>query len=217
MPAVNMAGLTTVPANPSVGNAVIMNPFSGPKGSPFDAKTANGYSAAPVIAPIRVADPTNYSTGGCVTGIGFGPGNLIGVTAPASIVAGGFNDDYIPGVNFFIPSSPTMQTATTSVLVAIGGGKSTATINGDCPTVPYNAQPLLNFGAGGARDAGAGPAFTGFFEKTVTATGTVANGAAIEAGFVNRISDGTANTPAVTMVVGQSAFGSSTAASAAIV
>jgi len=215
MPAVNMAGLTTVPANPSVGNAVLMNPFSGPKGSPFDAKTANGYTSNGV--PIRVADPTNYSTGACVTGIGFGPGNVTGPTAPQSIKDGGFNDDYTPGINFFIPSSSTMQTATTSVLVAIGGGKSTATVNGECPTVPYNAQPLLNFGAGGSRDAGAGPAFTGFFEKMVTATAPVANGGVIETGFVNRVSDGTGGVyPAITIQTGNSAFGSSTAASAAI-
>jgi hypothetical protein len=58
----------------------------------------------------------------------------------------------------------------------------------------------------GSRDAGAGPAYTGFSTKMVTATGAVANGAAVEAGFTNR--------SGVALVTGQSVFGSSTAASA---
>jgi len=205
MPAINMGGDVTVPANPSTGLAVLMSPFSGPKGSPFDAKTATGWTANGVMT--TAAAPTNYSTGALSTGIGFGPNHVMSPTAPASIIAAGFNDDYIPGVNYYTSSS-SMQTATTSVLTCIGGGKSTANVNGIAPTVPYNAQPLLNFGNGGSRDAGAGPAYTGFFEKTVTATGTVANGAAVETGFVNR--------SGVSMTTGQSAFGSSTAASAAV-
>jgi len=205
MPAINMGGDSTVPANPSTGSSVLMSPFSGPKGSPFDAKTATGWTADGVMT--TAAAPTNYSTGALSTGIGFGCPHVVGLTAPQSIKDAGFNDNYTPGVNYYT-SATTMQTATTSVLTAIGGGKSTACVDGIAPTVPYNAQPLLDFGNGGSRDAGAGPAFTGFSTKMVTATATVANGAAIETGFNNR--------SGVSMTTGQSSFGSSTAASAAV-
>ena len=212
MPALNMAG--TAAANPSLGKFVIMSPFSGPEGSPFDAKSFNPTTL------VLEADPTNLSTGGLNTGIGFGSPPVIGLTAPQSIKDAGFNDDYIPGVDYFIPTNSAKQAATTSILTAIGGGRSNI-VDGTGPDgngtpagtdvsvpVPYNAQPLLAFGNGGSRDAGAGPAFTGFSLKTVTATGTVANGAAVEAGFLNR--------SGVSVVVGQSVFGSSTAASAAV-
>lgn len=180
MPAMNMEG--TVASNPSLGKGVLMNPFSGPKGSPLD-KDSTG----------------QYSTGALNTGIGFGP---------ATKVAGGgideikpdFNDNYTPGVT--MPDGTTA--ATEAVLTAIGGGKSDE--NG--VSVPYAAQPLLAFGNGGSRDAGAGPAFTGFGTKLVTATGAVANGSAIETGFTNR--------SGVTMAAGQSQFGSSTTASPAV-
>lgn len=199
MPAFNMGG--TAASNPSLGNFVIMSPFSGPKGSPFDAKSPNPTTG------VLTADPTNLSTGALNTGIGFGSPPIIGPTAPGSIVAAGFNDDYVPGVDYYT-SATTKQAATTSILTAIGGGKSTANVNGIAPTVPYNAQPLLGFGNGGSRDAGAGPAFTGFGLKTVTATATVANGAAVEAGFLNR--------SGVSIASGQSVFGSSTTASQAV-
>lgn len=186
MPARNMAGPSTVPANPSAGKTVLMNPFSGPKGSPFDRDQSG-----------------NHSTGALNTGIGFGCNFIIGPTAPASIVARGFSDDYTPGV-----SLPSGVLATDAKLTCIGGGKSTACVNGIAPTVPYGVQPLLAFGEDGSRDAGAGPAYTGFAVKMVTATGAVAADAAIEAGFLNR------NTAA--MVSGQSAFGNSNTASAAV-
>lgn len=165
---------------------VIMNPFSGPTGSPFDNDEAG-----------------NLSTGALCTGIGFGANHLISPTAPQSIIDGGFTDDYTPGTTL-----PGGTAATTAILTCIGGGKSTAAVDGIAPTVPYNVQPLLGFGNGGSRNAGAGPIFTGFATKTVTATGSVANGAAIETGWTNRTG--------TTMITGQSAFGSSTAASAAI-
>lgn len=186
MPARNMAGPSTVPANPSAGKTVLMNPFSGPKGSPFDRDQAG-----------------NHSTGALNTGIGFGCNLVIGPTAPQSIKDKGFNDDYIPGV-----SLPSGVLATDAKLTCIGGGKSTACVNGIAPTVPYEEQPLLAFGEGGSRDAGAGPAYTGFSIKMVTASGSVAEDAAIETGFLNR------NTQA--MASGQSAFGNSNAASAAV-
>lgn len=197
MPALNLGSPAVPAANPSTGVFVIMNPFSGPKGSPFDAKQIDPTSR------LLVAAPNNFSTGALNTGIGFGSPPIIGPTAPASIKAAGFNDDYTPGVTL-----PGGTAATDARLTCIGGGKSTATVNGVAPTVPYNAQPLLGFGTGGSRDAGAGPAFTGFSLKTVTATATVANGAAVETGFINR--------SGVSITNGQSVFGSNTAASAAV-
>lgn len=206
MPAANMAGPVTVPANPSGGKAVLMSPFSGPKGSPLDAVQINPTTFA------RTKDPNNFSVGALNTGIGYGlnTGPIINVspgtdpfTAPGAIKRAGFTDDYTPGVTL-----PGGSAATTAILTAIGGGKSTAAVNGIAPTVPYVAQPLLAFGAGSSRDAGAGPAFTGFGVKMVTAAGAVADGAAIEAGFVNRTG--------LAMVATQSAFGSSTTASPAV-
>jgi hypothetical protein len=179
--------------NPSAGPFVIFDLLSGPKNSPFDAKTS------PPGGGARVNDPLNLSTGALSTGIGFGCNHIIGPVAPASIVAAGFNDDYTPGA-----TRPDSTAAVDSKFMYIGGGKSNAL---GAP-VPYVAGfGIGGAGNGGSRDAGAGPAFTGFTEKMVTAVGAVANGAAIEAGFVNRNAGG--------MVAGQSAFGSSAAASAA--
>lgn len=173
-------------ANPSAGRCVMMSSFSGPKGSPFDKDNSG-----------------NASTGALMTGIGFGSPPIFGITAPQSIKDRGFNDDYIPGI-----SLPSGSAATDSRLTAIGGGKCTANVNGDAPEVPYTAGfGLLKAGQGGSRDAGVGPAFTGFECKTVTAVATVANGAVVEAGFVNRSGQ--------SITVGQSVFGSATAASAA--
>lgn len=208
MPAINMSGDEVVPANPSTGATVLMSPFSGPKGSPFDAKMYPPSIYQPTYTDL-VAAPTNYSTGGLCTGIGFGcnaevPGqdSLFNAAVPSSVNA--FMDNYVPGTTL-----PDGTTAADARLTSIGGGRSTANTPA-APTEPnpYNAQPLLNFGNGGSRDGGAGPAFTGFSIKTVTATGTVANGAAIEAGFINR--------QGVDITAGLSQFGSSTAASAAV-
>lgn len=211
MPARNMAGPTTVPANPSAGKFVMMSPFSGPKGSPFD-KDQSG----------------NNSTGALNTGIGFGPQPLINVatgvvpaTAAQAIKNRGYTDDYTPGLSMPASTASVPVLATTAILTCIGGGKSTIVGGGNTglgvSTVsPYVAQPLLGFGiglapftaAGTSRDAGAGPAFTGFPIKMVTATGAVANGAAIETGFVNQTG--------AAMVATDSAFGSSTTASPAV-
>jgi hypothetical protein len=164
----------------------MFSPFSGPKGSPFDKDSAG-----------------KNSTGALCTGIGFGSPPIIGLTAPASIKAAGFNDDYTPGV-----TKPDGSASSDSTLVAIGGGKCSAAANGIAAPVPYTAGfGLLMAGNGGSRDAGAGPAFTGFATKMVTATGAVANGAAIETGFTNR--------SGVSLATGQSTFGSATAAQAA--
>lgn len=169
--------------NPSAGNRVMFDLLSGPKGSPFDKDTSG-----------------NASTGALSTGIGFGSPPIIGLTAPASILAAGFSDDYTIGV-----TKPDNTSATDSTLMYIGGGKSTPL---GVPA-PYTAGfGVGGGGQGGNRDAGAGPAFTGFLEKMVTATGSTANGVAVEAGWINRSGQ--------TLATGQSVFGSSNAASAAV-
>lgn len=221
MPA-SLPGSTPVQnaANPSLGLSVIINPFSGPKGSPFDARKIQGGAGSVYLngVPQFSPDTENLSTGACVTGIGFGSPPIIGLTAPQSIKDAGFNDDYTPGVDAILVGGKTATTL--AILTAIGGGKTTPT-DGTGPdgngtpagtsypeTDPYVAQPILMAGQGGSRDAGAGPAFTGFGTKTVTATAGVANGAAVEAGFLNR--------SGVALVTGQSVFGSSTTASPAV-
>lgn len=184
-------------ANPSAGSMVIYDLLSGPKGSPKDRDVDIAYLASPGSAGTASG---NASTGGLSTGIGFGSPPIIGLTAPASIVAAGYNDDYTPGV-----TKPDGTAATTSILMYIGGGKSDAT---GAP-VPYTAGFGIGAaGNGGSRDAGAGPAFTGFGLKMVTAAAGVANGAAVETGFSNR--------SGVALVTGQSVFGSSTTATAAV-
>ena len=186
MPAINMGSDVTLAANPDEGNYVLMSPFSGPTGSPFDTDISG-----------------NASTGALSTGIGFGATHIIGPTAPQSIKDAGFTDNYVPGV-----TTPSGTSATTAIYTCIGGGKCSAADNGVAAVTPYDAQPILGFGGGVERDAGAGPAFTGHGEKLVTATGTVADGADIEAGFENRTG--------VTMSSGQSAFGATTADSPAV-
>lgn len=169
-----------------------MSPFSGPKGSPFDRDQAG-----------------NASTGALSTGIGFGMSHIIGLTAPQSIKDAGFNDDYTPGVTL-----PNGTAATLATLTCIGGGKSAAASNGIAAATPYNVQPLLAFGEGQERDAGAGPAFTGYAMKMVTAAAGVALDALIEgavapaAGWDNRAS--------AALLTGQSVFGGSHVGSAAV-
>jgi len=207
-----MSGPLATPANPAGGDAVLMSPFSGPKGSPFDASMFHPTTG------VKSKDPNNFSTGALNTGIGFGlsVGPVINVatgtspaTAPQAIKNRGYTDDQTPGVTL-----PNGTAATTAILTAIGGGKSVITPGpgntglGVSTVSPYVAQPLLAFGAGASRDAGAGPAFTGFATKMVTAAGAVADGAAIEAGFTNRTG--------VAMIATDSAFGSATAASPAV-
>lgn len=179
--------------NPAAGNMVLFSSFSGPKGSPLDKDAAG-----------------NASTGALSTGIGFGSppviGQLAGLTNAQSIRQAGFDDDETIGV-----SLPSGAAAADSTLVAIGGGRSV--IAGGLPgglstPSPYTAGfGILGAGQGGSRDAGAGPAFTGFEKKMVTATAGVANGAAVETGWVNR--------SGVALVANQSVFGSAVAASAA--
>ena len=185
----NTANRTT---NPSAGTPIIFDALSGPKGSPFDKDTVGGVSA-------------NASTGAMCTGIGFGlnAGNPFirvfnGATNAAdAIKKGGFNDDGGDGVGF-----------ADSTGVYIGGGKCTATVQGIAPVVPYTTGFVPgNAGNGGSRDAGAGPAFTCFVGKWVTAVAQVINSGVVETGFVNR--------SGVTIEATDSVFGSATAAQAA--
>jgi hypothetical protein len=167
-------------ANPSAGKAVLYSLLSGPKGSPFDKDQAG-----------------NASTGGLSNGIGFGPSLVIGLTAPASIVAASFNDDYTLGV-----TKPDGTASANSTIMYIGGGRS----NPDGTALPYTAGfGIGGAGNGGSRDAGAGPAFTGFLGKIVTAAAGVANGAVVETGWVNRTG--------ISLVTGQSTLGLASAAS----
>ena len=211
MPA-SLPGSTDVQnaANPSLGTDVNFSPFSGPKGSPLDAKKYPTNVAMPAPSTI-VADPANCSTGALNTGIGMeantkvpGMATVYNAAVPSSV--NGFSDDYIPGQTL-----PNGTLATGAILTAIGGGRSTAnTVASPSAPNPYASQPILNAGNGGSRDAGAGPAFTGFSLKVVTnPTGSViANGAVIETGWVNRMG--------VSLLGSQSAFGSSVAASPAV-
>lgn len=224
MPALNMASPYVPAANPATGKPVLMNPFSGPKGSPFDAVKIDPTTFA------RSKDANNFSTGALNTGIGFGlqDGPVINVsagTSPATAAQAlkdrGFTDDYTPGLSMPSSTAAVPVLATTAILTCIGGGKSTIVGGGNTglgvsTVAPYDAQPLLAFGTnvapytgpGSSRDAGAGPAFTGFPLKAVTATGAVAEGAAIETGYLNRTG--------IAMIATQSAFGSSTTASPAV-
>lgn len=184
--------------NPTQGKAVIMDPLSGPKDTLFDAKafdystgTPPGWDAATKL-PILVADPLNISTGGLQTGIGFGSPPVFGDTNTNGFSEANFTDDYIPGVDL-----PVGTTATDSKMTYIGGGRSVA----DGTPDPFDATDvgICMAGNGGSRDAGT----AGFPVKTVTSIGTVANGAAVETGFLNR--------SGVSLTAGQSVFGSATA------
>src|SRR5262245_27610918 len=116
LPGDNRVGLSTGPAaNRSAGNLVTFDLLSGPKGSPLDVRKMTMTTPTPTYAN----DDANQtrSTGALSTGIGFGSGAslsgaVIGPTAPASIKAAGFNDDYTPGV-----TKPDGTAATTSILM----------------------------------------------------------------------------------------------------
>jgi hypothetical protein len=171
--------------NPSAGATVNFDLLSGPKGSPFD----------------NVVPSVHASTGALSTGIGFGCATKVpGIdTIPQN-----FTDNYTPGV-----TKPDGTASADSTLMYLGGGRSDPNSGGAATPNPYTAGfGIGNGGNGGSRDAGTGPAFTGFLSKLVTASGTVANGADIETGFANR--------SGVSLKVGQSQFGSSNAASAAV-
>lgn len=178
MPASNMASPIALDPNPNTGKQVIMSPFSGPAGSPFDNDQTG-----------------NHSTGALNTGIGFGLTPIFDTsTNPNALRDAGFFDDEVPGI-----SLPDGTASTIASLTCIGGGKSLAAVNGYSAIDPYVAQPLLAFGAydhfpvnyddgvpGIDRDAGLGPAFTGHAMLMVTASGgDIAPGAEIETDYLN--------------------------------
>jgi hypothetical protein len=174
-------------ANPSAGACVLFDPLSGPKAAPLDARTITGWSAG---MPTYANDPNNISTGGLATGIGFGSPPVFNNFA----LTKNFTDDYVPGQDL-----PVGTQAADASIMYIGGGLSNAA--GVSTPRAIGTVGLCMAGQGGSRDGGTTP-FTGFPVKTVTATGAVANGAAVETGFVNR--------SGVALVSGQSVFGSNT-------
>lgn len=121
-----------------------------------------------------------------------------------------FTDDYVPGQDTVVAVP-----AADSTYMYIGGGRSI--VDPTYHTTPagygyvdqlYTPDPydetevgICGAGNGGSRDSGAN---SGFPIKSVTAVGTVANGAAVEAGWTNR--------SGVSITVGQSVFGSGTTA-----
>lgn len=195
MPAINMPNAADVaapiPANPSSGAGVIMDPFSGPKGSPFDAKRYNPTTR------VLEDDPTNYSTGASVTGIGCGFGVVIDPVAPESVEAAGFGVGVVPG-----ETMPDGTSSVGAVLVAIGGGSSGAAVNGAAPTTPLASEPLYGFGNGISRDLGAGPAFVGNGLRVATATADTAN--------LDALTPQTTNASGAVVRTGYSAMGSIT-------
>jgi hypothetical protein len=195
-------------ANPNLGMPVIMTPFGGPKGSPFDAQVWPT-TVWPPASGSKVNDPNNVSTGALSTGIGFGPNVKVAGIAPGTLLPApghdqsGYTDDYTPGITM-----PNSTAAVDGRLLSIGGGKCNAptlATQGVAVPVPYIALPILAFGNGGSRDGGAGPVFTGFSMKLVTAAADVAAGAVIETGYNNR--------SGVTLKSGGSQFGSNTTTS----
>lgn len=204
--------------NPNEGRFVTFDPLSGPKGAPLDALMSNYTSGGAFVA-----NPGGLSTGGLSTGIGISCQTIINIndsadpaTAPGAIFEAGFTDNNTPGKQelTYDAGGPPPVVATDefdSTMMYIGGGRMEA--NPDIATQPerpfipdpYTAGiAICGAGNGGSRDSGAN---TGFAMKMVTATGAVANGAAVEAGYVNR--SGTA------LVTGDSVFGSAAVALAA--
>ena len=183
--------LLTPTANPVVGPAVIMDPLSGPKGSPFDARRITGYVAG---MPTYANDGTNLSTGALSTGIGYGP-NVVFNPGDTPPFGDNFTDDYIPGQD-----KPDSTLAADSTYMYIGGGRSLAS---GLPN-PYAVAGvgISAVGNGQVRDSGAGPAFTGTTMRTATAAGAVATGVVVEAavaGYLNRSNQA--------LVAGNSTFG----------
>lgn len=174
-------------ANPSQGACVFFDLLSGPKGSPKDNDQTG-----------------NNSTGGISTGLGFGSPPILSPTVQA-IKDAGFTDDYTVGV-----TKPDGTAASDATLCYIGGGRTNMVGTPAVPTtVPYTAGFGFGMaGNGGSRDAGAGPAFTGFITKLVTSAAGTAVGVAVETGWLNR--------SGVALTTGQHTFGSSNAASAAV-
>ena len=200
-------------ANPTLGAFVIFDPLSGPKGNILDADKQVDIITGVVTASGKA------STGALCTGIGIGENDIIGPNPSATfknqagyIFQAGFNDNDIPGeANTYAAGGPPPVVSVNTVdssMMYIGGGKCSTPVNGYAAPTPYTAGvAICGAGNGGSRDAGAGPAFTGFGMKMVTAAAPVAVGAVVETGFVNRSTR--------QIETGESIFGSASAANAA--
>lgn len=184
-------------ANPSAGRPVLFDALSGPKGSPFD-------NDKQYAADLSTTSSGKASTGAMCTGIGYGLNVFIGqkpFSTPAQAIDNaGFNDDSGEAAGY------------NSTIIYIGGGRSVVSAGknpaGQAGVNPYTTGfAPCGAGNGGSRDGGTGPAYTGFAHKMVTATATVANGAVVETGYVNRTGQSMAAT--------DSTFGSASAAQAA--
>lgn len=155
MPSLNMPNkadpIAPIPANPSTGQVVVMNPLSAPTGSDFDAKSYD-----PTTGVLQ-ADATNYSTGAMCTGAGFGAH----VTQGGS--QSGFEDNYLLGV-----TKPDGTAATDATHLYVGGGSSAAASGGIAATTPRAAIPVCVMGNGAARNH---TGVNGTDAKMVTATG----------------------------------------------
>lgn len=175
-------------ANPTLGAAIIFDLVSGPKGSPLD-KDMTG----------------NASTGALSTGIGYGPNTQLFGWQWSD--PGAFKLGYQPGV-----SSPDNTISAYSTIMYIGGGRCTANVGGMAPVYPYVAGFGIGAaGNGAARDAGAGPAYTGHIMQAAQAASSAANGAKIVTGppaFDNR--------SGVTMPAGAAQFAVGESATAAV-
>jgi hypothetical protein len=197
--------------NPTLGNLVLFDLLSGPTGSRLDRDDtvltwdANNH---PVYTQGTI---TKATTGALSTGIGYGSPPVWN-TVSQTIAQKGFTDDYKPGISTTVPAD-----ATVSKFMYIGGGYS-VTAGSPSYANPAGEQGAPGYtagfgigaaGNGGARDAGAGPIYTGFGLKLVTASGAVATGAAIEAGWLNRAG--------YALGALDNAFGVSSTASAAVV
>ena len=222
------SSLTDNLANPNKGTTVTLDPLSGPKGSPLDAKVITGWTAVapsgaggmPTLA--AATGESSVSTGALCTGIGFdlsleSPLGLDGVVGTGSTPVdldntGNFSSQYIPGT-----SLPSLAAAPDARLLYIGGGKSDAL----GVSTPRAVSQICNGGGGtyigpvvgASRDAGAGQGFGG---KIVIATADTAFGAAIVAGFLNRMASGdgdfTGEPTGIALKSGQAQMGSATVA-----
>lgn len=158
MPSLNMPNkadpIAPIPANPSTGQVVVMDPLSAPTGSTFDAKSFDPTTG------VLAAAPTNYSTGAMCTGAGFGAM----VIKDDDIGQSGFGDDYLLGV-----TKPDGTAATNATHLYIGGGSSAAASGGIAATTPRAAIPVCVMGNGAARNH---TGVNGTDAKMVTATGS---------------------------------------------
>jgi hypothetical protein len=207
--------------NPNKGATVLLDPASGPKGSPLDAKKITGWTFNGLTAngmPTYGADAGNISTGALCTGIGFGlavgPQGIPGVvgTGTDKDDTGNFTSQCIPGT-----SLPSNSAAPDARLLYIGGGLSD--VNG-VPTPRVTSQLCAAGGGrylpsavvGSSRDGGTNQ---GFGTKLVIAPSDIAFGSAIVAGHLNRSSrqvNFTGEEEQLTLLTGLAQFGSATAA-----